>query len=105
MAWKQNKNAEAVDETNHIYPSFVAKLGRDHELSMQVLATRAQCEGTLGRWDDAIRDGMVLHQLAVQKQGPSAFFSIASLADAATAQCRSGRLSEGEANVRSAYET
>jgi DNA-binding winged helix-turn-helix (wHTH) protein/tetratricopeptide (TPR) repeat protein len=101
----QNKNAEAVDETNQIYPNFVAKLGRDHELSMQVLATRAQCEGTLGRWDDAIRDGMALHELAVQKQGPSAFFSIASLADAATAQCRSGRLSEGEANVRSAYET
>jgi len=101
----QNRNAEAVDETNQVYPNFVAKLGRDHELSMQVLATRAQCEGALGRWDDAIRDGMALHELAVQKQGPSAFFSIASLADAATAQCRSGRLSEGEANVRSAYET
>ena len=101
----QNKNAEAVDETNHIYPSFVAKLGRDHELSMQVLATRAQCEGTLGRWDDAIRDGMELHQLAVQKQGASAFFSIASLADASTAQCRSGHTAEGEANARNAYET
>jgi serine/threonine protein kinase len=101
----QNKNAEAVDETNQIYPSFVSKLGRDHELSMQVLATRAQCEGTLGRWDDAIRDGLELHELAVQKQGASSFFSIASLGDAATAQCRSGRLSEGVANVRSAYET
>jgi len=101
----QNKNAEAVDETTQIYPSFVAKLGREHELSMQVLATRAQCEGTLGRWDDAIRDGLSLHELAVKKQGPSAFFSIASLADAATAQCRSGRLSDGEANLRSAYAT
>ena len=101
----QNKNAEAVDETTQIYPNFVAKLGRDHELSMQVLATRAQCEGTLGRWDDAIRDGMVLHQLAVQKQGPSAFFSIASLADASTAQCRSGHTAEGEKNARDAYET
>jgi len=101
----QNKNAEAVDETKQIYPSFVAKLGREHELSMQVLATQAQCEGTLGRWDDAIRDGLSLHELAVRKQGPSAFFSIASLADAATAQCRSGRLSDGEANLRSAYDT
>jgi len=101
----QNKNAEAVDETNQIYPSFVEKLGRDHELSMQVLATRAQCEGTLGRWDDAVRDGLELHQLAVKKQGPSSFFSIASLADVATAQCRSGHVSEGEANVRNAYES
>lgn len=101
----QNKNAEAVDEANQIYPSFVAKLGRDHELSMQVLATRAQCEGTLERWDDAIRDGMDLHQLAVKKQGASAFFSVASLADISTAQCRSGHIAEGEANARSAYET
>ncbi|HZQ96095.1 MAG TPA: tetratricopeptide repeat protein, partial [Candidatus Sulfotelmatobacter sp.] len=101
----QNKNAEAVDETSQIYPGFVAKLGRDHELSMQVLATRAQCEGTLGRWDDAIRDGLELHQLAVKKQGPSSFFAIASLSDAATAQCRAGHYAQGEANARSAYES
>lgn len=101
----QNKSAEAIDETNQIYPSFVAKLGRDHELSMQVLATRAQCEGTLGRWQDAIRDGLDLHQLAVQKQGPSSFFAIASLADASTAQCRAGRYVEGELNARAAYDT
>jgi DNA-binding winged helix-turn-helix (wHTH) protein/serine/threonine protein kinase len=101
----QNKNADAVDETTQIYPSFVAKLGRDHELSMQVLATRAQCEGTLGRWEDAIRDGLELHNLAVKKQGPSSFFAIASLADASTAQCRAGRYAEGEVNARAAYET
>ena len=72
---------------------------------MQVLATHAQCDGTLGRWDDAIRDGLDLHQLAVQKQRPSSFFAIASLSDASTAQCRSGRYAEGEINARSAYET
>ena len=101
----QNKNAEAVDETSQIYPSFVAKLGKDHELSMQVLGTRAQCEGTLGRWEDAIRDGLDLHQVAVQKQGPSSFFAVASLSDVSAAQCRAGRYAEGEANARSAYET
>jgi hypothetical protein len=100
----QNKNAEAVDETNRIYPAFVSRLGRDHELTMQVLATRAQCEGTLGRWDDAVRDGLELHELAVQKQGPLSFFAIASLSDASLAQCRSGKLQEGEANARRAYE-
>lgn len=101
----QNKNAEAVDEANQIYPAFVAKLGRDHELTMQVLATRTQCEGTLERWDDAIRDGLELHQLAVQKQGPLSFFAIASLSDASLAQCRGGHLAEGEANARSSYES
>lgn len=100
----QNRNAEAVDETTQIYPAFVAKLGRDHELTMQVLATRAQCEGSLERWEDAIRDGLDLHQLAVQKQGPSSFFAIASLSDASLAQCRAGHLREGEANARSSYE-
>jgi serine/threonine protein kinase len=101
----QNRNAEAVDETNKIYPLFVAKLGRDHELTMQVLATRTQCEGTLERWNDAIRDGLELHQLAVQKQGSASFFAIASLSDASLAQCRGGHLREGEANARSSYES
>jgi eukaryotic-like serine/threonine-protein kinase len=101
----QNKNAEAVDETNQIYPAFVAKLGRDHELTMQLLSTRAQCEGTLGRWEDAIRDGLLVHGLAVEKQGPSSFFAIASLADTALAQCRGGHDAEGESNARRAYET
>ncbi len=99
----QNKNAEAVDETNRIYPAFVAKLGRDHELTMQVLATRAQCEGWLGHFDDATRDGLELHQLAVQKQGPMSFFAVASLSDASLAQCRGGHLAEGELNARSSY--
>ena len=101
----QNKNAEAVEETSQIYPSFVAKLGVDHELSMQVLGTRAQCEGTLERWDDAVRDDMLLYKLAVQKQGAASFFAVASLSDASLAQCRGGHLSEGIANARSSYET
>jgi eukaryotic-like serine/threonine-protein kinase len=100
----QNKNAEAVDETNRIYPGFVAKLGPDHELTMQVLATRAQCEGALERWEDATRDGLQLHQLAVQKQGASSFFAIAPLSDASLAQCRGGHVAEGATNARTAYE-
>jgi eukaryotic-like serine/threonine-protein kinase len=100
----QNKNAEAVDETTRIYPSFLAKLGADHELTMQVLATRAQCEGALGRWDDATRDGLELHRLALQKQGAGSFFAIGPLADASQAQCRGGHVAEGEANARNAYD-
>ena len=100
----QNKNAEAVDETNAIYPAFVAKLGPDHELTMQVLGTRAQCEGTLERFDDAVRDDLELHRLAVKKQGPSSFFAIASLADTSLAQCRGGRANEGLVNARSSYQ-
>ena len=100
----QNKYAEAVDEASQIYPGLVAKLGRDHEITMQLLSTRAQCEGMLGRWEDAIRDGLNAHQLAVQKQGPSSFFAIASLSDVSLSQCRAGHTAEGVTNARSSYE-
>ncbi len=100
----ERKNAEAVDETTKIYPAFVAKLGPDHELTMQVLATRAQCEGAIERYDDATRDDLELHRLAALKQGPASFFAIGSLTDASLAQCRGGHLSEGTVNARTAYE-
>jgi eukaryotic-like serine/threonine-protein kinase len=100
----EGKNAEAVDETTRIYPAFVAKLGADHELTLQVLATRAQCEGAIERYDDATRDDLVLHRAAALKQGPASFFAIASLSDASLAECRGGHLTEGAVNARKAYE-
>ena len=99
----QNKHAEAVAEATAIYPEFVSRLGPNHELTMQVLATRAQSEGSLERWDDAIRDDLAIHDLAVQKQGPLSFFAVATLSDAALAQCRAGRYRDGESNARKAY--
>src|SRR5712671_1698476 len=86
----QNKHEEAVQETTAIYPEFVSRLGPDHELTMQLLTTRAQSEGSLGLWDDALRDDLAIHELAVHKQGPLSFFAIATLSDAALAQCRAG---------------
>jgi hypothetical protein len=64
----QNKHAEAVQEATAIYPEFVSRLGPDHELTMQLLTTKAQSEGSLERWDDAIRDDLAIHELAVHKQ-------------------------------------
>jgi tetratricopeptide (TPR) repeat protein len=101
----QGKNKEAVQETSSLYPLYVAKLGETHELTMQLLSTRAQCEGALGLWDDAIRDDMAVYQRAVAKQGPQAFFSIATLSDGALAQCRAGHFAEGERNARKAWES
>jgi ATP/maltotriose-dependent transcriptional regulator MalT len=100
----EGKNNEAIQEANAIYPEYVAKLGEDHELAMQLLTTRAQCEGTLGLWEEAIRDDMAIYRLSLKKQGPQSFFAIATLTDGALAQCRGGHLSEGEANARQAYE-
>ncbi|HKE29447.1 MAG TPA: winged helix-turn-helix domain-containing protein [Bryobacteraceae bacterium] len=100
----EGKNKEAIQETSAIYPVYVERLGADHELSMQVLTTQAQCEGTLGLWNDAIRDDLAIHQIALRKQGPTSFFSIATLSDAALAQCRAAKFSQGESNARDALE-
>jgi eukaryotic-like serine/threonine-protein kinase len=100
----ESKFADAVQEANTIYPSFVTMLGEDHELTMQLLATRAQSEGSLGDWDGTIRDDLTIYRIASQKQGPLSFFPIATLSDASMAQCRAGRLEEGAANARKATE-
>jgi hypothetical protein len=100
----EKKHAEAVKEATSIYPEFVSRLGPDHELTMQLLATRAQSEGSLELWDDAVRDDLAIYDLAVRKQGPLSFFAVATLTDAALAQCRAGHDREGESNAHKAYE-
>jgi hypothetical protein len=72
---------------------------------MQLLTTRAQSEGSLELWDDAIRDDLAIHELAVRKQGPLSFFAIGTLADGSLAQCRAARYKEGEVNARLSYDS
>ena len=100
----ENKFADAVDLANQIYPGLVSSLGPDHEITLQLLSTRAQCEGALGRWSDSIRDDLEVHRLAVTKQGPLSFFAIGTLSDAAMAQCRSGQIGVGASNARAAFD-
>lgn len=101
----ENKHTDAIQEATAIYPEFVSQLGPDHELTMQLLTTRAQSEGSLGLWDDAIRDDFLIHDIAVRKQGPLSFFAIGTLADGSLAQCRGGHYREGESNARNAYDS
>ena len=56
------------------------------------------------RWQDAIRDDLEVHRIAVGKQGAKSFFAVASLSDAATAQCRGGRLQDGVRSSGNAYD-
>jgi eukaryotic-like serine/threonine-protein kinase len=100
----QNKFADAIQEANAIYPAFVVRLGPDHILTMQLLTTRAQSEGSLGLWNDTIRDDMAIYNLAIKKQGPMSFFAVATLSDASLAMCRAGHYTQGEINARKAYE-
>jgi eukaryotic-like serine/threonine-protein kinase len=99
----QREHAATIAEADALYPKMVATLGADHEMTLQLLTTRAQSHGSLEHWDAAIRDGLEVHRLAVAKQGPKSFFAIATLTDAATAQCRASRISEGLRNAETAY--
>ncbi|MBS0333759.1 MAG: hypothetical protein JSS35_13405, partial [Proteobacteria bacterium] len=45
-----------------------------------------------------------VHDTAVRKQGPASFFSLASLADGATAKCRSGRRAEALAELAEGHD-
>jgi DNA-binding winged helix-turn-helix (wHTH) protein/serine/threonine protein kinase len=100
----QGKHQDVIHEVDGIYPEFVSRLGPDHELSMQLLTTRAQSEGSLGLWDRAVRDDLAIHDLAVQKQGPLSFFAIATQSDAALAQCRAEKYTAGTLNARKSFE-
>jgi DNA-binding winged helix-turn-helix (wHTH) protein/serine/threonine protein kinase len=99
----QSKFKESVVEATAIYPAYVAKLGEDHELAMQVLSTRAASEGAMGNLDASIKDDLKIHELAVKKQGPASFFALATLSDSALAQCRAGHFEAGARSSQEAY--
>ncbi|MBS0335176.1 MAG: winged helix-turn-helix domain-containing protein [Proteobacteria bacterium] len=90
----QARHDEAVAEAGRLYPKLLATLGPENEMTLQLLSTRAQSEGALERWDAAIADTGLVHQVAVRKQGEGSFFALASATDGATAKCRSGRRAE-----------
>jgi hypothetical protein len=100
----ERKFSDAIREANDLYPIFVSKLGPDHELTMQLLATRAQSEGSLGMFDDSVRDDLAIYNAAVKKQGPLSFYAIATLSDASEAQCRADHFVDGERDARQAHE-
>jgi eukaryotic-like serine/threonine-protein kinase len=100
----QRKFADAVQEANAVYPDFLEKFGPDHQLTEQLLATRAQSEGSLGDFDSSVRDDLAIYNIAVKKQGPLSFYSIATLSDASVGQCRAGHLEEGLKNARKAHD-
>jgi serine/threonine protein kinase/DNA-binding winged helix-turn-helix (wHTH) protein len=99
----QREFAASIREADALYSKMVETFGADNEMTLQLLATRAQSHGSLEQWDAAIRDGLEAHRLAVAKQGPRTFYSIATLTDTATAQCRASRLEEGLQNIESAH--
>ena len=96
----EQKNREAIDGINRIYPDLVKQLGPLNDLSITALGVRAQAEASLGLWDDAAHDSLTIHTAA---GGDRSFFDLGSLADGSLYLCRGGHLQEGEADARAAY--
>ncbi len=97
----QGKYRETIAETTRIYPAVAASLGSENAQTLQVLSTRAVAEGTLQQWDASISDDLAVAREA-HKSSPHGLMAIGPLADAATSECREGRISAGEAHARQA---
>ena len=93
-----------VREASAIDPLFAATFGEGHQLTMQVLLTRAPSESSLEQWDAAVQDDLKAHAIAVERLGPQSAVAIVSLSDAAESQCRAGRFGEGAKGARSALD-
>jgi DNA-binding winged helix-turn-helix (wHTH) protein/serine/threonine protein kinase len=101
----EHKHEEAIRQTTDIYPLFVAALGEEHQLTMQVLLTRESAESSLERWDAAIQDSLKVHETAVRKLGALSAVAVMSLSDASQSQCRAGHYDRGTPNARAAFES
>jgi hypothetical protein len=101
----QHKHEEVVRQTTDIYPLFVAALGQEHQLTMQVLLTRESAESSLERWDAATQDSLKVHETAVRKLGALSAVAVMSLSDASQSQCRAGHYDRGTPNARAAFDS
>jgi ATP/maltotriose-dependent transcriptional regulator MalT len=101
----ERKHEEVIRETSGIYPLFAATFGEGHQLTLQVLLTRASSESSLERWDAAIQDDLKAHEIAVKVLGPLGAMTVMAFSDASIAQCQADRLAEGTRNARTAYDS
>jgi len=98
-----HRHTEVVAEADKLLPLMEKRLGSDHRRTLQLLAVRGQSLGTLGRYDEAARDGERVWRTTAAREGPAAFQAVAGRADTAETQCRAGRYDEGLANARAAF--
>lgn len=100
----EHKFPEAVRETTQVYPVLLQELGEYHEMTLQILATRAAAEGGLRHWDDAIRDDLLVYSRSLHKHTPSRWFTVSALSDAAMSECKVRNFREGETKARQAHK-
>ncbi len=94
---------QAKEQSSRDYTRFEKALGPENQLTLAALYMRAQAEGTLGQWDTAIEDELLLHQRERTKPN-GAFGRENSLASAANFECHAGRYREGIQHAQQVIE-
>lgn len=95
----EQKNTEAINEVDRVYPVIARQMGEDNPLTITALGVRAQAERNLGLWSDATKDSLMVYQITA---GKDVFMEAGSLSDAALYQCQAGHYAEGKENARKA---
>jgi serine/threonine protein kinase len=95
----QGRYADVIAQADRNFVRFDQVLGREHQLTLATLATRAAAEGQLERYKDAVRDDLTLYN-AEGSLPSGARIKEGSLADAATYECRGGDLRSGLQHAR-----
>ena len=95
----------AVQRIDQIYPAFGAVFGPNGRKTLQALSVRVEASLYLGRYGDAERDGISLHDQATIAQGKTSWFAFAGLGAAGEAECRAGDAEKGVIKVQEAFET
>lgn len=100
---QSGRSAAAIELVDRFYPAFLKVFGPSNRETIMMLAGRGASERLLGRYDDAVRDGLELHQRILDTQGPKAFYGFGALSDVALAQCRGGHATAGVATAEAAW--
>ncbi len=93
------KYKEAIAQGDENYAKFSKILGPENQLTLAALTMRAETEGAMEDYTDAIRDELALSTLA--RSLPSgAYLAESNLSDVAAMECRSGHIDAGMAHAR-----
>ena len=97
--YMEEKYSEAIAQGTRNFELFERVLGRDHQLTLATLATKAAAEGQLELYDAAVRDDLMLYK-SEQSNPSGRRMEEGSLNDAALFECHGGHFAQGIEHAR-----
>jgi eukaryotic-like serine/threonine-protein kinase len=97
--FQEGKFRETIAQGSANYEDFKTRLGPQNQMTYGALEQRAAAEGSLGDYDDAIRDDLTIS--TSEHDNPSGRYVMEeTLSTAATFECRAGRFRDGLGHAR-----